>query len=128
MRIGASHNSKAKGSKKRGLDYHRRVYGYLRDHCRRPGSGLAAWTLLVPEENIGIVVEVKLNWKDGRDTKLLDEYLPIVKQAEGLEVVWPLLITQCLRGYPHPPILGLEKIEACQSWLVGDPTPLMLLI
>lgn len=145
MRIGSSFGCKSTGSKKRGIEYHQRTFRALRSHCN---LALPDWTLLVepwyknldngrhrqpdsvllfPEEKVGIVVEVKLNWKDGRDIKLLDEYLPIVKQAEGLEVVWPLLITQCLRGYAHPPLLGLSAIEGCQSWFPGDPTPLMLL-
>lgn len=91
--------------------------------CRSPDS-----VLLHEEDRIGIVVEVKLNWKDGRDIKLIDEYLPIVKAAHSLEVVWPLLITRCLRGYAHPPILNLSHIDRCQSWFPGDPTPLMLLV
>lgn len=82
--------------------------------------------LLYPEERVGIVVEVKLNWKDGRDVKLIDEYLPIVKQAEGLDACWPLLITQCLRGWNGDPILSFNDITRCQSWLPGEPTPLML--
>jgi hypothetical protein len=84
--------------------------------------------LLYPEDNIGIVIEVKLNWKDGRDVKLIDEYLPIVKQAEGLDVVYPLLITQCLRGWKGSPILRLDDLHRCQSWRPGDITPLMLLV
>lgn len=83
--------------------------------------------LLYPAERVGVVVEVKLNWKDGRDIKLIDEYLPIVKQAEQLEVVYPLLITKCLRGWQGQPILHLEKFTDCQSWQPGDVTPLMLL-
>lgn len=83
--------------------------------------------LLYPEESIGIVVEVKLNWKDGRDIKLIDEYLPIVRSAEKLEVVYPLLITQCLRGWQGKPILRLEDFHHCQHWQPGDVTPLMLL-
>jgi hypothetical protein len=84
--------------------------------------------ILFPEFRTAIVIEVKLNWKDGRDIKLIDEYLHIVKSAEGLECVWPLLITQCLRGWQGKPIFSLEEIERCQSWLPGDPTPLMLMI
>lgn len=145
MRIGSSSGCKSQGSKKRGLDYHRRVYGLLRYHVR---NHLPGWELLVepwyrnlntrrfrqpdavliyPETQTGIVVEVKLNWKDGRDLKLINEYLHIVRAAEGLECVWPLLITRCLRGYGEPPLLGLAALAECQSWFPGDPTPVMLL-
>lgn len=145
MKIGASQGCKSTGSKHRGILYHRRVYDHLR---RLVTLGLPDWQLLVepwyrklgenrfrqpdavllyPEESIGIVVEVKLNWKDGRDIKLIDEYLPIVKSAEGLEVVYPLLITQCLRGWKGQPILQLARFTDCQSWQPGDVTPLMML-
>lgn len=148
MRIGASQGCRAKGSKKRGIEYHRRAYRSLRSNCI-PALG-PGWELLVepwykrlgqkpafrqPDavlihkaSKTGIVVEVKLNWKDGRDIKLIDEYLPIVRQAEDLEVVWPLLITQCLRGWQGQPILCFEDIHRCQSWQPGDETPLMLLL
>lgn len=82
--------------------------------------------ILLPETNVGIVIEVKLNWKDGRDVKLIDEYLPIVANAHDLDCCWPLLITQCLRGYKHPPLLGLRRWEDCMTWTPGAPTPLML--
>lgn len=150
LKIGSSKGCRSSGSKQRGLEYHRRTYRALRDHFNRRaggGSPQEEWELLIepwyyntttgrfrqPDavlcyrpERIGIVVEVKLNWKDGRDVKLIDEYLPIVKQAEELEVVWPLLITQCLRGYQGPTIIGLENFEAAQSWLQGELTPVML--
>lgn len=145
MRIGASQGAKSTGSKQRGILYHRRVYNDLR---RVVGLGMADWGVLVepwyqeirsrkcrqpdavllyPDESVGVVVEVKLNWKDGRDIKLIDEYLPIVKSAEKLEVVYPLLITQCLRGWQGQPILDLRRFTDCQSWQPGDVTPLMLL-
>lgn len=82
--------------------------------------------ILLPEANVGIVCEVKLNWKDGRDTKLLKEYLPIVANAHKLDMCWPLMITHCLWGYKHPPLLGLRKWEECMAWQPGDPTPVML--
>ncbi len=148
MKIGASKGPvRQTGSKKRGLDYHRHCYRQLRNHC---GRSLVDWTLLIepwywdqisrryrqPDavlihkpSRTGIVIEVKLNWKDGRDIKLIDEYLPIVRQAEGLEAVWPLLITQCLRGYDGPVIAaGLQQIHQAQSWQPGEKTPLMLLL
>lgn len=146
LRIGSSFGCKSTGSKRRGIEYHRKVYRQLSQHVRNEMQGwtclIEPWyknvetgrfrqpdaVLLYPEERVGIVVEAKLNWKDGRDVKLIDTYLPIVKQAEDLDIVWPLLVTRCLRGYPHPPILQLAHIHRCQSWLVGDPTPLMLLL
>lgn len=144
MRMGASVKlTAAKGSKRRGQEYHRKIYQRMRTTLG-PQMGLKLliepWyrcltepkmrspdgVILLPEANVGIVVEVKLNWKDGRDVKLIDEYLPIVTDAHELDMCWPLLITQCLRGYPHPPLLGLRRWEDCMTWMPGSPTPLML--
>lgn len=144
MRMGASVKlTAAKGSKRRGQQYHRKIYKALERHL----EGEAGVELLVepwfrnlkvammrspdaviklPEANVAVVVEVKLNWKDGRDVKLIDEYLPIVQNALRLDTCWPLLITQCLRGYPHPPLLGLKSWEDAMAWTPGDPTPVML--
>jgi hypothetical protein len=148
MKLGAAAGAKSTaGSKKRGLDYHRRCYRILRTHHQRHLYA-EGWTLLIepwywdrlsrryrqPDAVLihkptrtGVVIEVKLNWKFGRDIKLVDEYLPIVRQAEGLEVVWPLLITQCLRGYQGP-VVRWPAFEDCQSWQVGEETPLMLML
>lgn len=142
--IGAHRTStKSTGSKQRGIVYHRRVYKALKE-TEPLGEG---WELLVEpwfrnmnvyamrspdavllhrEQSLGIVIEVKLNWKDGRDVKLIDEYLPIVQAAFGLSVVWPALVTQCLRGYKHPPLLGLKQLDKVMSWFPGEPTPLVL--
>lgn len=145
MRVGAAHGAKATGSKQRGIRYHRRIYGELRRRfSAEPNTKLLVepWyrcltkpkmrspdsVILLPEVSAGVVIEVKLNWKDGRDIKLIDEYLPIVKAAHKLEMVWPLLITQCLRGYPHPALLGLYAWEEAMGWQPGDPTPLMLVL
>lgn len=144
FRMGASAGCKSTGSKQRGIVYHRKVYKALAS-MQLPGKWISEpWyrnmsdypdktTLRSPDGIIlneatksAIVVEVKLNWKDGRDIKLIDEYLPIVKNAHGLDVTWPLLITQCLRGYRHPPLLGLSQLEQCMSWWPGDPTPVLL--
>lgn len=144
MRMGASVKTTAKkGSKKRGQDYHRRVYREL-NQLLLPEHGvqllIEPWfrcltkpkmrspdaVIRLPEANCAVVVEVKLNWKDGRDVKLIDEYLPIVQCAFGLEVAWPLLITQCLRGAPQKPLLGLKRWEDAMTWQPGEPTPLML--
>lgn len=143
MRVGAAYGAKATGCKARGIRYHRTVYDRLRKSLKdesglkllvepwyrcltRPRMRSPDSVILLEHIDAAIVVEVKLNWKDGRDTKLLDEYLPIVKAAHKLDVVWPLLITQCLRGYPHPPIIGLKRWEDAMVWQPGDPTPLML--
>jgi hypothetical protein len=149
MKIGSSSGCRSSGSKKRGLEYHRRVYTRLRDFHNR--GGLVGWTLLIepwykrlqpqPQRyrqpdavlihepsSTGIVIEVKLNWKDGRDVKLIDEYLGIVRSAEGLDLVSPLLITQCLRGWQGDPLKRLEELHRCQAWQQGEITPLMLLL
>lgn len=146
LKIGANFGPKSKGCKKAGIDYEQRVSRQLREfvtanmpgwrllcgpwyrnlktrRCRQPDA-----VLIHDESNTGIVVEVKLNWKDGRDEKLLDVYLPIVKTAHKLDCVWPILITRCTRGYPHPVFLKLSDLDRCQSWLPGDPTPMMLVI
>jgi len=144
MRMGASIKlTAAKGSKRRGQEYHRRIYREL-DALLRPEAGVELlvepWfrclkvammrspdaVIRLPEANVAVVVEVKLNWKDGRDVKLIDEYLPIVTNAFQLDAAWPLLITKCLRGYKHPPLLGLKTWENAMAWQPGDPTPVML--
>lgn len=145
-RLGASTGAKSTGVKERGNIYHRRVYSLLTEYraAHLPGWKLhiEPWfrnmnvyalrspdaVLIDPTNNIGIVIEAKLNWKDGRDGKLIREYLPIVENAFQLDMVWPLLITQNLRGYKHPPLLGLQQLENAMRWQPGDPTPLMLLI
>ena len=74
-----------------------------------------------------IVVEAKLNWKDGRDEKLLATYLEAVKSAFGVPATWPLLITSNVRGYKGQPLLGLRHLERAYRWRPGDLTPVMLL-
>jgi hypothetical protein len=144
MRLGASVKVTAKkGSKRLGQEYHRRIYRELKKllqqeqgvrwleepwfrNLKVPMMRSPDGVILLPEANVGIVVEVKLNWKDGRDIKLIDEYLPIVKNAFQLEATWPLLITRCLRGCKTPPLLGLKRWEEAMAWLPNDPTPVML--
>jgi hypothetical protein len=145
MKVGAAYGAKATGSKQRGIRYHNKVYAQLIKLLRpEPGVKLLIepWykcltaprmrspdsVILLPDVSAAVVVEVKLNWKDGRDVKLIDEYLPIVKAAEEVDMVWPLLITQCLRGAQQPPLLGLRRWEDAMSWQPGDPTPLMLVL
>lgn len=144
MKIGTSHG--AKGSNKaadRGNAYHRKVFKLLEPCTTTPGFRLVVepWlqevnrgkflqpdsVLIDDEASVGIVVEVKLNWKDGRDDKLINKYLPAVRAAFGLELVWPLLITQDLRGYQHPPLLGLPAIIDAMAWTPAAPTPVLLL-
>lgn len=145
--LGADGGSKSRNTAaQRGIAYHRRVYRGLagvaaaeqaklliepwfvrvdnqpRRTMRSPDS-----VLLYPDEQLAIVVEVKLNWRDGRDEKLLTEYLPIVRSAFSLDTVWPLMITSCLRGYAGKPLLGLQQFTDCMAWAPGQPTPIMLL-
>lgn len=143
--LGASSGNKSKNDAiQRGLAYHRKVYTKLQEVAPPEVSLLIepwfreqsrAGTLRSPDtvllntvDKTALVIEVKLNWKDGRDIKLVNEYLPIVKSAFALEFVWPLLITANLRGYQHPPLLGLGKLEEAYAWHPGDPTPLMLVL
>jgi len=75
----------------------------------------------------GIVVEAKLNWKDGRDEKLINLYLDAAKSAFGLEQTWPVLITKNIRGYEGQPLLGLKQLEGAFQWRPGKITPVLLL-
>lgn len=149
MRMGASTGAKSTGVKERGNAYHRKIYRLLELNAAFTLKGWKVYVepwfreldnggirmlrspdaVLVHEEtSCAIVVEVKLNWKDGRDEKLLNEYLPIVKAAFSLDETWPLLITQNIRGYEHPPLLGLERVLDAMCWQPGKPTPVMLVI
>lgn len=146
-RLGADMGSKSSNNAAtRGIAYHRRVYRALEallptldpeaELLLEPWfeqiDGLVKKTMRQPDavirypDGTGIIIEVKMNWKDGRDEKLIREYLPIVSSAFNLDVVWPLLITSCLRGYNHPPLLGLRSYSKCLDWQPGDPTPLLL--
>lgn len=148
-RLGASTGYKSKtGSIAAGIRYHRGVYEQLRKFCKTnlPGHKLyiEPWfrnkvtqslrspdaVLVDPALNTAIVIEVKMNWKDGRDKKLLDEYLPIVQSAFALDTTWPLLITGNVRGIPRGtfPLLGLKQIEDCLTWFPGQATPIMLVL
>lgn len=145
-RFGASTGCKGSGAKGRGLAYHRKVFRELRKMYPLVGDQrllIEPWyreeskkgtlrspdSVLIDEElRVGLVIEVKLNWKDGRDVKLIDEYLPIVRSAHELDIVWPVLITQCLRGYEHPPLKGMNQLDLARAWRVGDPTPVLLYV
>jgi hypothetical protein len=128
----------------RGLAYHRRIYRdlegwalfqpdqdlivepWLREarsrRCLQPDA-----VIVHPSSNSGIVIEVKLNWKDGRDEKLINEYLAAVESAFGLDMVWPALITSNVRGLKHPARLGLSSLLGCADWAPGNPTPVILM-
>lgn len=144
-RLGIGCADGAVGSNKaadRGIVYHRKVFKLLEQN---PVAGMELliepWfkaigqnrfrqpdaVFLDREAKTALVVEVKMNWKDGRADKLLDEYLPIVRCAFELDIVWPVLITQNLRGYSHPPLLGLQDLVEAFAWQPGMPVPLLLL-
>lgn len=146
--IGSGNNSKCKDkSIVRGLAYHRHVYSRLHSFVKaRPDLGYEfheePWlrrvtggkkmcqpdgVLLDKFTGGGLVVEAKLNWKDGRDQKLLDTYLAAARSAFGLSATWPLLVTRNVRGYKGVPLLGLRQIEKAFEWRPGDITPVMLL-
>jgi len=148
--MGAANSSKSKNSAAaRGIAYHKRFYKKLRaDIAReRPDETLyiEPWfrnlvtrkmcspdaVLVDPLTATGIVIEAKMNWKAGRDAKLLDKYLPVVKQAFSLDCVWPLLVTGNVRGLEHDPLIwnkSLRPLEACLSWAPGEPTPTALAV
>lgn len=132
----------------RGLAYHRRVYRNLAAWCA--GASSSGFTfieepwlrrihqgrrqmcqpdsVLLDEFTGGaIVVEAKMNWKDGRDEKLINLYLSAAKSAFGLVATWPLLITGNVRGYRGQPLLGLAQVEKVFEWRPGMITPVMLL-
>jgi hypothetical protein len=139
-----SHNNTASNNKsiRRGLAYHRRVYKALRDwrpadqqlliepwlRCQRTRKLRQPDAILRDHlSNTAIVIEVKMNWKDGRDEKLINEYLEAAKSALGVEQTWPALITSNVRGYRGQPLLGLGALLDCCSWVPGDLTPVVLL-
>lgn len=129
----------------RGLAYHRRVYRSLEAwqqlHARDQLLHVEPWlrnaasgqclqpdaVLVDPATATGLVIEVKLNWKDGRDEKLLQDYLPSAQQAFELEMVWPALITSNVAGLGWQPRLGLAALLGCADWRPGEPTPVLLL-
>jgi hypothetical protein len=148
--VGSRSNTASKNkSIVRGLAYHRKVYRLLENWQKISAPEqvvfIEPWLRLVnpnekgkraccqpdavvvdPASNTAIVIEVKLNWKDGRDEKLLNLYLDAVKAAFDLDHVWPALITSNIRGYEHQPRLGLGSLLKCDNWEPGDPTPVIL--
>lgn len=145
LEVGSRSNTASKNkSIVRGLAYHRKIYKLL-----------AQWQRIsAPEQTIhiepwlrnlktrkccqpdfvledkttqtAIVGEVKLNWKDGRDEKLINLYLDAARVAFGLIGVWPVLITSNIRGLHYSPRLGLGSMLNCDDWEPGAPTPIIL--
>jgi len=150
--IGTAANTASKNkSIIRGLAYHNKVYKALRKWVKEnpqlgyelyvepwfrelhPQPGRTRCAMCQPDSVLvdkftggGLVVEVKLNWKDGRDDKLIDLYLGASRSALGLEETWPVLITRNIRGYSAPPLLGLRQIEKAYQWRPGMITPVLL--
>lgn len=129
----------------RGVRYHNRVYRQLEAWLKRQAD--AALTLLVEpwlrsqsgqmcqpdavilDQSVGcaLAVEVKLNWKDGRDEKLRDLYLPAVASAFAVDVVWPVLITSNVAYLNRECYPGLNGITEAMSWVEGEHTPVVLM-
>jgi len=150
--IGTAANTASKNkSIVRGLAYHNRVYKalkalvaanpeagfelYIEPWFRelRPRPGASRCAMCQPDAVLvdkftggGLVVEVKLNWKDGRDEKLINLYLGASKSALGLEETWPVLITRNIRGYNGQALLGLRRLEEAFKWRPGMITPVLL--
>jgi len=151
--IGTGANTASKNkSIVRGLAYHNKVYralrafvaahpeaGYelyvepwFRELHPRPGKSRCAMcqpdaVLIDKFTGGGLIIEVKLNWKDGRDDKLINLYLGASRSAFGLEETWPALITRNIRGYTGTPLLGLRNLEGAFKWRPGMLTPVLLL-
>ena len=149
VKFGASANSKSKNSAaERGNAYHRKVYKLLTMQ-QRIMPNLGGWELLVEpwyrgresralrspdsvflnlEQKLALVIEVKLNWKDGKDEKLLCEYLPIVESAHKVKA-YPCMVVQCLRGYDGgEPLKGLASVWQALKWNAGKPTPVAMVL
>jgi len=150
--IGTAANTASKNkSIIRGLAYHNKVYKALRAYVKanpqlgfelyvepwfrelHPRPGKSRCAMCQPDAVLvdritggGLVVEVKLNWKDGRDEKLINLYLAASRSALGLEETWPVLITRNIRGYSAAPILGLKRLEEAFGWRPGMITPVLL--
>lgn len=134
----------------RGLAYHRKVYKllevwqklsapeqqlYIEPWVKRvkpdPKTGKRPMrqpdaVLVDPASNTAIVIEVKMNWKDGRDEKLVNEYLECVRHAFDVAMCWPCVITSNVRGLKHEPRMGLGSVLTCDDWYPGADTPVVL--
>lgn len=146
-RLGASTNkSTANPAMLAGIRYHNKVYKTLRLHC---ALNLPGWTLMVEpwfrtetyklrspdgvlinhELKQAVVIEVKKNWADGRDVKLLTEYLPIVKSAFTV-LTFPLMIVGNVRGLDkkNKPYTSMDALLEPLGWRPGSPTPTLLML
>lgn len=143
-RMGASTNKGATNSAiLAGIRYHKRIYKTMAVHV---ALSMPNWTLMVepwfkakvsqrlrsPDmvlrndaKGLAIIIEVKKNWKDGRDVKLLEEYLPIVRSALGLRT-YPLMLVGNVRGLAHEPLTSMAEITEALAWTLGQPTPTLL--
>ena len=140
-RFGASTNSGATNNAiAAGIRYHKRFYKTLGVYASlslpdwklyiEPWFRTAAYKMRSPDAVLrngqaAIVIEVKKNWRDGRDVKLLEEYLPIVKSAFDVET-YPLMVVGNVRGLAHDPLLSMGDIESALAWQLGQPTPTLL--
>lgn len=143
--VGSQNNYASKNkSIMRGLAYHRKIYKLLTNWQRisAPEQQLyiEPWlrhvktkklrqpdaVLVDPLTNTAIVIEVKMNWKDGRDEKLVNEYLDCVLSAFDVSMCWPCVITGNVAGLKHEPRLGLGSLLGCDDWRPGSPTPVVL--
>lgn len=143
--IGSTTNAACKNSSiRRGLAYHRKVYRQLETWVgQHPDQQLhiEPWlrhsvtrqlrqpdaVLVDTASETAVVIEVKMNWKDGRDEKLLKEYLAAAQEAFNLQATWPCVITSNLRGLKYAPLLGLTKLLLVDDWTPEQPTPVLLL-
>ena len=142
-RMGASTNKGATNAAiAAGIRYHKRMYKTFKLQCAinfpewklmiEPWFRTAAYKLRSPDSVLvdeagkrAIVIEVKKNWQDGRDVKLLDEYLPIVQSALGVKT-YPLMVVGNVRGLKHAPLLSFKDILLPLDWKPGMPTPTLL--
>lgn len=123
----------------RGVKYHERVYRELRKTglklhvepwLRHIGSGMLRQpdaVALLPR--MALVIEVKMNWRRGRDQKLRDTYLQAVQDAFEVERTRPLMIVQCVRGLLKGEVHRnmLEAMKASITWEPKLPVPVLLL-
>lgn len=130
------------GARQAGIVYHRKFYNVLKMHASVALPGIRVliepWfksksgnrrspdaVLIDDTRHLALVVEVKLNWKGGRDAKLLDEYLPLVSRAFDLPTR-PLLVAGSIINLQQKPLLGLGDLPAAWDWKPGDNCPTML--
>lgn len=147
VKFGASGGAKSKNNAAaRGIAYHQRVYKLLRAEflINHRGwyfepepwfRGRVSRKLCSPDgvavlmgsgsPLAALAIEVKLNWKDGRDQKLLDLYVPVLSCVYGVKAK-PVLITRNVRGLQHEPLVGLAGLMQALRWQPGNPTPVVL--